>query len=303
MAKNLIVILGPTASGKTRLAAWLAYDLHGEIISADSRQVYRNMNIGTGKDLNEYVVNGCDIPYHLIDVVPPEEEFNLFEYQNKFYETFRDIQSRQGFPILVGGSGLYLESVICAYDMPKAPVIESARNDLVGKAKEELRNILYELKPQLHNRSDLDDRERLIRAIEIERARTTEHPIKQEKPVIDAAIFGVQWERSALRIRITKRLEERLQQGMVEEVSSLHTAGLSWSKLERFGLEYRFISRYLQKKITFEEMKDSLNTAIHQFAKRQETWFRRMEKKGVVIHWIKNDDYASLKESVTILTR
>ncbi len=303
MAKNLIVILGPTASGKTRLAARLSYDLNGEIISADSRQVYRNMNIGTGKDLSEYVVNGCHIPYHLIDVVSPENEFNLFDYQKKFYEIFCHIQSRQGFPILVGGSGLYLESVICGYDMPEAPVIESVRNVLAGKTNKELQNILQELKPQLHNRTDLEDRERLIRAIEIEWARNAEHPIRQEKPVVDAAIFGVQWERSALRMRITNRLEERLKQGMIEEVSNLHAAGLSWSKLEHFGLEYRFISQYLQKKITFETMKDSLNTAIHQFAKRQETWFRRMEKKGIVIYWIKNDDYASLKEGVARLIK
>lgn len=303
MAKNLIVILGPTASGKTRLAARLAYDLHGEIISADSRQVYRNMNIGTGKDLSEYIIKDRHIPYHLIDVVEPEQEFNLFEYQNKFYEIFRDIQSRQELPIMVGGSGLYLEAVICAYDMPEAPVMENVRNDLTGKSNKELQTILQDLKPQLHNRTDLDDRERLIRAIEIEIARKDENQDKRKTPVIDAAIFGIQWERSALRLRVTKRLEARLKQGMIEEVSNLHTEGLSWSKLERFGLEYRFISQYLQKKITFEEMKNSLNTAIHRFAKRQETWFRRMEKKGVVIHWIKNDDYASLKEGVARLIR
>lgn len=303
MAKNLIVILGPTASGKTRLAARLAYDLHGEIISADSRQVYRSMNIGTGKDLSEYIIKDRHIPYHLIDVVEPEQEFNLFEYQNKFYEIFRDIQSRQELPIMVGGSGLYLEAVICAYDMPEAPVMENVRNDLTGKSNKELQTILQDLKPQLHNRTDLDDRERLIRAIEIEIARKDENQDKRKTPVIDAAIFGIQWERSALRLRVTKRLEARLKQGMIEEVSNLHTEGLSWSKLERFGLEYRFISQYLQKKITFEEMKNSLNTAIHRFAKRQETWFRRMEKKGVVIHWIKNDDYASLKEGVARLIR
>lgn len=303
MAKNLIVILGSTASGKTRLATRLAYELNGEIISADSRQVYRNMNIGTGKDLREYVVNGRPIPYHLIDVVDPEQEFSLFDYQKKFYEIFRDIRSKRALPIMVGGSGLYLESVICGYDLPEAPVIESVRNDLAGQTNEKLQRILQELKPQLHNRTDLEDRERLIRAIEIEWARKAEHPIRQEKPVVEAAVFGVQWERSVLRMRITNRLKERLNQGMIEEVSNLHAAGLSWSKLEHFGLEYRFISQYLQKKITFEEMKSSLNTAIHQFAKRQETWFRRMEKKGVAIYWIKNDDYASIKEGVARLIK
>ena len=303
MAKNLIVILGSTASGKTRLATRLAYELNGEIISADSRQVYRNMNIGTGKDLREYVVNGRPIPYHLIDVVDPEQEFSLFDYQKKFYEIFRDIRSKRALPIMVGGSGLYLESVICGYDLPEAPVIESVRNDLAGQTNEKLQRILQELKPQLHNKTDLEDRERLIRAIEIEWARKAEHPIRQEKPVVEAAVFGVQWERSVLRMRITNRLKERLNQGMIEEVSNLHAAGLSWSKLEHFGLEYRFISQYLQKKITFEEMKGSLNTAIHQFAKRQETWFRRMEKKGVAIYWIKNDDYASIKEGVARLIK
>ena len=208
MAKNLIVILGSTASGKTRLATRLAYELNGEIISADSRQVYRNMNIGTGKDLREYVVNGRPIPYHLIDVVDPEQEFSLFDYQKKFYEIFRDIRSKRALPIMVGGSGLYLESVICGYDLPEAPVIESVRDDLAGKTNEELQRILRELKPQLHNRTDLEDRERLIRAIEIEWARKAEPPIRQEKPVVEAAVFGVQWERSVLRMRISNRLKE-----------------------------------------------------------------------------------------------
>jgi tRNA dimethylallyltransferase len=297
MAKNLIVILGPTASGKTRLAARLACDLHGEIISADSRQVYRNMNIGTGKDLSEYIINGRQIPYHMIDIMEPENEFNLFEFQKRFYKIAGSLLEKKKMPVLVGGTGLYLESVLCNYDLPQAPVSEEVRNNLSGKTNDELRKLLLDLKPQLHNKTDLDDSARLIRAIEIELARG-KNKGGPAKPEIDAAVFGIKWERTLLRERITRRLEERLKQGMADEVFDLHSAGLSWARLESFGLEYRFISQYLQKKITFDEMKDKLNTAIHQFAKRQETWFRRMEKKGVSINWLSGDDYPLLKERV-----
>ena len=296
MAKNLIVILGPTASGKTHLAAKLAYDLHGEIISADSRQVYKNMDIGTGKDLNQYIINDRQIPYHLIDIVAPENEFNLFEFQNRFYKIFGELIEKKILPVLVGGTGLYLESVLTGYNMPYAPMDQELRKDLNRKSKDELQKMLLALKPQLHNKTDLEDSERLIRAIEIERVRSTKD--QTQKPDIDAVVFGIRWERSTLRQRITVRLKERLEQGMIEEVMKLHTAGLTWTKLESFGLEYRFISQYLQRKITFDEMKNRLNTAIHQFAKRQETWFRRMEKKGIVINWLQSNDYSLLKESV-----
>ncbi len=298
MGKNLIVILGPTASGKTRLAARLAFDLNGEIISADSRQVYRRMNIGTGKDLNEYVVDSHLIPYHLIDVEDPENEFNLFEFQKRFYSVFDAVRKRGTLPVLVGGTGLYLESVLCHYDMPEAPVNREKRNDLMKKTTKELQQILCDLKPRLHNTTDLEDRERLIRAIEIEMARTTAKKKMPGKPEMEAAVFGIQWDRAELRQRITNRLEERLQNGMMEEVANLHAAGLNWSRLESFGLEYRFISEYLQQKTSFDVMKNKLATAIHQFAKRQETWFRRMERKGVAIEWIAHDDYSSLKAKV-----
>lgn len=298
MLTNLIVILGPTASGKTNLAARLAFDLGGEIISADSRQVYRGMNIGTGKDLNQYVVNGRRIPYHLIDIIAPDEEFNLFEFQNRFYEILTALLEKNILPVLVGGTGLYLESVLLAYDMPDASLDEKQRNALRGQTKSELQELLLDLKPQLHNRTDLEDPERLIRAIEIERARNYPGGKKKERPKVDAAVFGIKWERAVLRKRITKRLDERLEEGMIEEVASLHSAGLSWERLESFGLEYRFIAQYLQKKMPLEEMKNKLNIAIHQFAKRQETWFRRMERKGVLIHWLPDDDYSVLKENV-----
>ncbi len=296
MAKKLIVILGPTASGKTQLAAKLAYDLQGEIISADSRQVYKKMDIGTGKDLSQYIIHDRRIPYHLIDIVVPESEFNLFEFQKRFYKIFNDLMEKKVLPILVGGTGLYLEAVLKGYDMPHAPIDQELRRELNRKSIDELQKILLELKPRLHNKTDLEDSERLIRAIEIERARSIKN--QPQKPDIDAVVFGIRWERSALRQRITVRLKERLEQGMIEEVMNLHTAGLNWSKLENFGLEYRFISQYLQKKITFDEMTNKLNVSIRQFAKRQETWFRRMEKKGIVINWLQSDDYSLLKENV-----
>jgi len=298
MAKNLIVILGPTASGKTHLAVRLAHDMRGEIISADSRQVYKKMDIGTGKDLDQYIINDRRIPYHLIDIIDPENEFNLFEFQNRFYEVFNNMIERGVVPVLVGGTGLYLESVLMGYNMPHAPVDKKLREELNRKSKCELQEILQEMKPRLHNKTDIDDSERLIRAIEIERARNITDHAQQGRPDIDAIVFGIRWERSTVRQRITARLKERLNQGMIEEVRKLNAAGLTWTKLESFGLEYRFVSRYLQKLITFEEMEKKLNTAIHQFAKRQETWFRRMEKKGIVINWISGDNYTLLKESV-----
>lgn len=298
MAKNLIVILGPTASGKTHLAVRLAHDVRGEIISADSRQVYKRMDIGTGKDLREYIINGRSIPYHLIDIVEPENEFNLFEYQNKFYEVFNNLIERKIVPVLVGGTGLYLESVLTGYNMPYAPADEILREELKLKSKSELQKMLLALKPRLHNKTDLENRERLIRAIEIELVRSSANKMQQKRPNIDALVFGTRWERSILRQRITERLKERLNQGMIEEVMKLHESGLNWTKLESFGLEYRFISWHLQNKITFEEMERRLNTAIHQFAKRQETWFRHMEKKGILINWISGNDYTLLRESV-----
>jgi len=298
MAKNLIVILGPTASGKTQMAAKLADDLQGEIISADSRQVYKNMDIGTGKDLNQYIINDRKIPYHLIDIVAPESEFNLFEFQNRFYKIFSELIEKKILPVLVGGTGLYLEAVLRGYDMPLAPMDQELRKELSRKSKDELQKMLLALKPHLHNKTDLEDSERLIRAIEIERARSIKDQDQGEKPSIDAVVFGIRWERSTLRQRITVRLKERLEQGMIEEVMNLHDTGLTWTKLESFGLEYRFISQYLQRKISFDEMTNKLNAAIHQFAKRQETWFRRMEKKGIVINWLQSNDYSLLKESV-----
>ena len=298
MAKNLVVILGPTASGKTEVAARLAWDLHGEIISADSRQVYRGMDIGTGKDLNQYIINAKKIHYHLIDIIDPRCEFNLFEFQKMFYKIFSQIRNKGNLPVLVGGTGLYLQAVLSGYKMPLAPPEPELRKDLDQKSIEELKEIFFAFKSHLHNKTDLEDKQRLIRAIEIERARNVKNSEQEESPEIDAAIFGISWERSVLRQRITSRLEERLKHGMIEEVKRLHAAGLSWRRLDSFGLEYRYISQYLQNLISFDEMKNKLNTAIHQFAKRQETWFRRMERKGIGIKWIQANEYDLLKESV-----
>jgi tRNA dimethylallyltransferase len=296
MSKNLIVILGPTASGKTRTAVKLAWDLKGEIISADSRQVYKRMDIGTGKDLDQYTRDGKTVPYHLIDIVEPQNEFNVFEFQRAFYKIFAELRREEITPILVGGTGLYLESVLLHYDMPEAPVNSALRKNLGRMSKEELQETLHRLKPCLHNKTDLEDEERLMRAIEIASAEPTGFLSRRGKPDIQAIVLGITCPRSELRHRITQRLEERLSRGMIEEVMGLHHEGLSWERLERFGLEYRYIARYLQNKLTRQEMTDQLNTAIHQFAKRQETWFRRMEKKGIRIIWMSDKDYDALKE-------
>jgi tRNA dimethylallyltransferase len=297
MSKNLIVILGPTASGKTSLAVRLALDLKGEIISADSRQVYKKMDIGTGKDLDQYTVGGSKINYHLIDVVEPEREFNVFEFQQAFYRIFSELSARCVTPILVGGTGLYLESVLLGYDMPGAPPDDTLREKLRRLSKTQLQKELLRLKPHLHNRTDLEDPERLIRAIEIETARLRKAEREKNRPDIDAVVFGLKWERAVLRARITQRLKERLSAGMIEEVVNLHREGLSWERLENFGLEYRYIAQYLQGKLSLNGMTEKLNIAIHQFAKRQETWFRRMEKKGVPIIWVSPQEYDVMKET------
>ena len=296
---NLIVILGPTASGKTRLAARLAARMGAELISADSRQVYRGMDIGTGKDLSEYVVDGIRVPYHLIDVAEPGHLFSVFEFQQRFYACFREITARQRMPVLVGGTGLYIESVLRGYRMP--PVSEDAalRGELAGKSMEELAAILRRLNPSLHNTTDLTGRERLVRAIEIAvRAATPGPQDVIDRPGIVPLVIGIRWERAVLRERITRRLRERLGQGMIEEVQRLRDAGVSWERLDEMGLEYRYVSLYLRGELAYEEMFRTLNTRIHQFAKRQDTWFRGMERRGIPVHWIEGADEAALLDFV-----
>lgn len=298
MGKNLIVVLGATATGKTKMAVRLAHELKGEIISADSRQVYKGLDIGTGKDLKDYVIDGHEIPYHLVDIISPEEEFNLFAFQTGFYQIYTDLIQRGVLPLLVGGTGLYLESIILNYNLPKAPPDPLLRNELQTNSISELQKHLLTLKIKLHNKTDIENKERLIRAIEIERARLRQTGEIPERPPVDAAVFGIRWERSLLRQRITARLRERLEEGMIEEVESLHNSGVSWERLDSLGLEYRYVSSYLQGRLSYEEMFDKLNTSIHQYAKRQETWFRRMERNGIIINWIDGNDFLRLKAGV-----
>lgn len=296
---NLIVILGPTASGKTQLAARLAKDLRSEIISADSRQVYRGMDIGTGKDLSEYVVDGIVIPCHLIDIVDPSYEFNVFEYQRRFFICFSEISSRGIIPIMAGGTGLYIESVLKGYRMLEVPESPKLREELEKEAMDALVKRLLRLNPASHNTTDLCDRKRLIRAIEIQEFTKAWHGSSDGAvPLIVPLVVGIYWERSILRQRITHRLEERLQSGMIDEVKNLHASGIQWEKLDFFGLEYRYVGLYLRGILSYKDMFRTLNTRIHQFAKRQETWFRRMEKRGIEIRWINGDDYNSSKKII-----
>lgn len=294
---NLIVILGPTASGKTQLAVRLARDMRSEIISADSRQVYRGMDIGTGKDLSEYDVHGVSVPYHLIDIVDPTHEFNVFEYQKRFYRSFSEISLRGIVPIMVGGTGLYIESIIMGYSMPEVPENHGLRQELEKQNLQDLVKRLLELNPDVHNTTDLRDRARCIRAIEIlEFTKAQNGDRETHCPVIAPLVIGIRWERQTLRQKITNRLTERLKSGMIDEVKKLNELGIGWEKLDFFGLEYRYIGLYLQDKISYNDMFQKLNTRIHQFAKKQETWFRRMEKRGIKICWIDGNDYTALKK-------
>jgi tRNA dimethylallyltransferase len=303
MTFNLIVILGPTASGKTKLAARLARDRGSEIISADSRQVYRGMDIGTGKDFGEYVVNGLAVSYHLIDVVDPDYEFSVFDYQANFSRVFTDISSRGIVPIMVGGTGLYIEAAIKGYRLLKVPENSSLRHELEKEGMKELRSRLIELKPAIHNTTDLLDRKRLVRAIEIMEFTRAHKNYESHFPSIAALVVGLRWERTILRERITDRLNMRLKAGMIEEVERLHRSGIGWEKLDYFGLEYRYVGCYLRGAMSYSEMFQKLNTRIHQFAKKQETWFRHMEKKGTTIHWISSDDYSKAADIINRLMK
>jgi tRNA dimethylallyltransferase len=281
MNTNLIVILGPTATGKTSVAVDVARRFDGEIISADSRQVFRGMDIGTGKDLDEY----GSVPHHLIDIADPGEEYNVFRFQREFFEAFEDIQARGKLPIGCGGTGMYLEAVLKGYRLIEVPQNPALRAELEPLGIDELARRLTELKPVQHNTSDLIERPRLVRAIEIamgEIAAGDPEPLPEVRPMV----FGLRCPREEVRRRITRRLKQRLNQGMVEETERLLATGVEHGSLEFYGLEYRFLSRMLRGELSREEMFKQLNTAIHKFAKRQETWFRRMEKRGTKIHWV-----------------
>ncbi len=279
---NLLVLLGPTASGKTHLAVQAARQLDGEIISADSRQVYRGLDIGSGKDLEEY----GSTPYHLIDIADPGYEFSLFDFAQTFSQAFSEIKSRNRLPILCGGTGLYLDAILQGYDLVKVEENKGLRQELDPLSLSALQKRLQSLRPEQHNTTDLEDRSRLIRAIEIAVGEELATAKPLELPDLSPRIFGLRWPRELLRKRITQRLRQRLEQGMIEEVEGLHKAGVSWETLDFYGLEYRFVGQYLQGQLNRNDLFQKLNSAIHQFAKRQETWFRRMERKGVVIHWL-----------------
>lgn len=295
---NLLTILGPTASGKTRLAVALAIDLNGEIISADSRQVFRRMDIGTGKDLHEY----GEARHHLIDILEPGEEFSVFAFQRLFIEAFEGIAALGRLPVLCGGSGLYLDAALRGYRLLEAPEDGALRAELQVRNNEELAEMLMGLRPKQHNMTDLNDRQRTIRAIEIARHEAQHRSDSEPFPEIRPLVIGIRWERAALRQRITERLRQRLEGGMVEEVEQLHAAGVAWERLDYYGLEYRFVGAFLRGELKRNDMFQRLNSAIHAFAKRQETWFRRMERNGVAIHWVDGagDTLAEARELIRL---
>ncbi|MBL7967263.1 MAG: tRNA (adenosine(37)-N6)-dimethylallyltransferase MiaA [Prolixibacteraceae bacterium] len=293
---NLITILGPTASGKTAVAAKVASVLDGEVISADSRQVYRGMDLGTGKDYADYVVDGKAVPYHLIDIVDAGYEYNVFEYQKDFLKVFEEVTNRGKLPVMCGGSGLYLEAVLKNYKLIQVPINETLRQTLEGKSLGELTEILKTYKSELHNQTDIENEKRAIRAIEIEEYYLSHPEINTGMPNIRSLVVGIQFDRQTRRKRITSRLRQRLREGMLDEVQRLLDSGLTPEQLTYYGLEYKFMTQHLTGELTWQEMFDGLNVAIHQFAKRQMTWFRRMEKQGTEIRWL--DGYLPLEEKV-----
>jgi tRNA dimethylallyltransferase len=295
---DLITILGPTASGKTPFAAALAYDLNTEIISADSRQIYRGMDLGTGKDLADYVVNGKQIKYHLIDIANPGYKYNVFEFQRDFLYAYQEITDKGRLPILCGGTGMYIESVLKGYRLMPVPENTALRERLADKTLDELTVILGQYK-NLHNTTDVDTVKRAIRAIEIE-VYYAEHPVEErEFPHINSLVIGIDIDRELRRRKITKRLKQRLDDGMVDEVRRLLDSGITPEDLIYYGLEYKYLTLYVTGQIGYDDMFTKLETAIHQFAKRQMTWFRGMERRGFSIHWI--DAAVPTNEKVTIV--
>ncbi len=298
--QKMITILGPTASGKTSVAAALALRTGGEIISADSRQVYRRMDIGTGKDLADYTIGDVHIPYHLIDIAEPGTKYNLFQYQQDFHTAYNDIRSRGKLPILCGGTGLYIEAVLGGYSLSPVPQNQKLRESLEGKSLDQLTQMLVQLKQKngsnMHNRTDVDTTQRAIRAIEIE-TYNLEHPTpERQMPPVDSLVIGINIDRELRREKITRRLKARLDEGMCDEIRSLIDGGVNPDDLIYYGLEYKFVTEYVVGRTSYEEMFRQLEIAIHQFAKRQMTWFRGMERRGYTIHWI--DAAQSMDEKV-----
>ena len=312
---DLLVILGPTATGKTQLAVQLAYKLSGEIISADSRQVYREMDIGTGKDLNEYNFKGVSIPYHLIDIVAPIEEYNVAQFQRDFQRVYSDIKERKKLPILCGGTGFYIKAVLMDFQIPKTEPDKQLRQELEAWKLEDLIKELETISPGASENTPVDTKRRVIRAIEVAKDRGQKTEVRSKKmdkhqsPIPDPrssipdtrspVVLGVDYSRTVIRKLITTRLHFRLENGMIEEVESLLQNGVTHERMEILGLEYRFISRYLNGVYNKDEMTALLNTAIHQFAKKQMTFFRNMEKNGIKIHWIPEGDFETALEVIS----
>ena len=298
---DLIVILGCTATGKTNVAVNLASKCNGEIVSADSRQVYRGMDVGTGKDLSEFKVDGKEVPYHLIDIVDAGEEYNVFEFQKDFLKAYADIQQRESQAILCGGTGMYLEAILKGYRLLKIPDNMELRKCLENKTNEELLTELRSLK-KLHNTTDSIERDRIVRAIEVAVYEKDNVDLINDYPKINAKLFGIHFERDVIKERITKRLKHRLKhEGMIEEVEGLIKSGVDPERLKFYGLEYKLITQFLMAEIDRKEMFEKLNIAIHQFSKRQATWFRKMERNGFEIDWI--DGNMSLEDKINIITR
>jgi len=291
MSFDLVTILGPTASGKTSIASQLAKDYNGEIISADSRQVYRGMDIGTGKDLGEF--HKYNVKYYLIDISEPIEEYNLFRFKRDFKLSFNEIQKTNKVPIFVGGTGLYLSAILQSYYLPE--IDEKEKNDLSPLSLAQLKNLLLKLKPKQHNITDLQDRERMIQAIVVERSREKK---QSAIPEYKSLTIGIEPERNETKTLITTRLKARLDNGMIEEVRALLSRGITREKMNYFGLEYKYVTQFIDGKLNYNDMFQKLNSAIHSFAKRQMTWFRKMEKEGVAINWFPPGNYSEIKNFV-----
>ncbi|MDT3694943.1 MAG: tRNA (adenosine(37)-N6)-dimethylallyltransferase MiaA [Ignavibacterium sp.] len=296
MKFNLVTILGPTATGKTKLAVQLADYFNGEIISADSRQVYRGMDVGTGKDLSEYNFRGKQIPYHLIDVINPSDEFDLYKFKQFFLVAFEKISAKNRLPFLVGGTGMYLSSVLQNYNLKKAD-FEKTQHEYSSLNDDQLRDILKKLNPALHNTTDVKDKNRILKAIAVSKA---QHD-NLKSTEINSYNLGINLSRDEIKTKITSRLKKRLdEEGMIDEVKSLLDSGVSYDKMIFFGLEYKFIAQYIKGELNKNDMFQKLNAAIHAFAKRQMTWFRKMEKEGVVINWINGSDFNKAKELIEL---